>query len=95
MDDLDPRELAHLCTVDGSVDVRTFTPQHDANDYYYCNRGFAGADDTVGRGSGSTAAATVPYGDISRTVRTAAAAIPAEPDPGAITTSATGVGSRA
>lgn len=94
MGDLDPRELAHLCTIDGSVDVRAFTPQHGANNYY-CDRGFNSAADTASCGPGTTAAATVPHGHISRTVRTAAAAISGEPNPGAVAASYTGVGSRA
>lgn len=88
LNDLDPRELAHLCTYPrriGSVDVRAFEHQHDANNSSSRVRVASGHD-----GPGATTTTAVPHGNIPRTVRTAAAAIPSKPDPSPAATSATG-----
>lgn len=69
----------------GSVDVRTFKHQHDANNSSRVRVAFGHGD------LGSTAAPTAfPHRNISRTVRTTAATIPPKPNPSSTATSATG-----
>lgn len=92
----DPRELrlAHLYgrrrrrLSRHSVDVRTFEPQHDAN---FSRVHAASGHRILGPTTATAAAAatTVPHGNIPRTARTAATAIPSEPDPGAVAAGAT------
>lgn len=78
-----------LCTVQSSVDVRTFEPQHDANPDRAPTAGRRG-------GPGPTAAAeALPHRNIPRTVRTAAAAVPAEPGAGGVAEGSAGARSQA